>query len=111
MGMMLLAADERGLRLISFASGKRPERPQSAWHKDSAPFAETIRQLNAWIKEYARTEHLVYVDYYSAMVDDQGGIRPDLSMDKAVHPNDAGYAIMQPLAERGIESALALPQP
>ena len=80
------------------------------WRPGARP-GEAVRQLNAWIKEYARTEHLVYVDYYSAMVDDQGGIRPDLSMDKAVHPNDAGYAIMQPLAEQGIESALALPQP
>jgi len=49
-GMMLLAADDRGLRLISFASGKRPERPPSAWHKDGAPFAETIRQLRAYFQ-------------------------------------------------------------
>lgn len=80
------------------------------WRPGAHP-AETVRQLNAWVKEYARAEHLVYVDYYSAMVDDQGGIRPNLAMDKAVHPNDAGYAIMEPLAERAIESALALPQP
>jgi lysophospholipase L1-like esterase len=80
------------------------------WRPGSHP-AEAVRQLNAWVKEYARTEHLVYVDYYSAMVDDQGGIRQNLAMDKAVHPNDAGYAIMEPLVERGIESALASPQP
>jgi len=50
MGMMLLVADDRGLRLISFALGKRPERPQSGWHKDSAPFAETIRQLRTYFQ-------------------------------------------------------------
>jgi methylated-DNA-[protein]-cysteine S-methyltransferase len=50
MGMMLLAADERGLRLISFALGKRPERPQSGWHQDRVPFAETIRQLRAYFE-------------------------------------------------------------
>jgi methylated-DNA-[protein]-cysteine S-methyltransferase len=50
MGTMLLAADERGLRLISFASGKRPERPQSGWQQYRAPFAETIRQLRAYFE-------------------------------------------------------------
>jgi methylated-DNA-[protein]-cysteine S-methyltransferase len=50
MGTMLLAADERGLRLISFASGKRPERPQSDWVQDRAPFVETIRQLRAYFE-------------------------------------------------------------
>jgi methylated-DNA-[protein]-cysteine S-methyltransferase len=50
MGTMLLAADERGLRLISFALGKRPERPQSDWREDRAPFAETIRQLRAYFE-------------------------------------------------------------
>lgn len=80
------------------------------WRPSLHP-AETVRQLNLWIKEYAQTEHLVYVDYYSAMVDDHGGIRPDLAIDKAVHPNDAGYAIMEPLAQQAIERALAEPQP
>jgi methylated-DNA-[protein]-cysteine S-methyltransferase len=48
LGNMLLAADERGLRLISFASGKRPERPQSDWQQNCVPFVETIRQLRAY---------------------------------------------------------------
>lgn len=48
LGNMLLAADGRGLRLISFALGKRPERPQPDWRQDRAPFAETIRQLRAY---------------------------------------------------------------
>ena len=80
------------------------------WRPGAHP-GETVRQLNEWIKEYARTEHVVYADYYSAMVDDQGGIRQDLSYDKAVHPNDAGYSIMEPIAQRAIDSALAMPQP
>jgi lysophospholipase L1-like esterase len=80
------------------------------WRPGAHP-AETVRQLNRWVKEYAQTEHLGYVDYYSAMVDDHGGIRPDLAFDKAVHPNDAGYAIMEPLAQQAIERSLAEPQP
>ena len=48
LGVMLLAANARGLRLISFAAGWRPERPQPGWREDPAPFAETIRQLRAY---------------------------------------------------------------
>ena len=48
LGKTLLAADERGLRLISFAAGKRPEHPESHWRKDPAPLQETIRQLRAY---------------------------------------------------------------
>ena len=49
LGNTLLAADEHGLRLISFAAGKRPERPESTWRKDAAPFKETIHQLRAYL--------------------------------------------------------------
>jgi methylated-DNA-[protein]-cysteine S-methyltransferase len=48
LGAMLLAADENGLRMISFAQGSRAQRPRPDWHEDNAPFAETIRQLRAY---------------------------------------------------------------
>lgn len=49
-GAMLLAADEDGLRMISFAQGSRTERHRPDWHEDMAPFAETIRQLRAYFQ-------------------------------------------------------------
>jgi len=61
--------------------------------------------LNEWIKAYAAAKGHVYVDYYSPMKDDRGGLPPALSGD-GVHPLPAGYAIMAPLAEAGIEKAL-----
>ena len=64
-----------------------------------------IVALNTWLKEYAAKRHLVYLDYYSAMVDDKLGMRPDLASD-GVHPTKAGYDIMSPLAERAIGEAL-----
>jgi acyl-CoA thioesterase I len=64
-----------------------------------------IAMLNAWLKGYAAAKGYVYVDYYSAMKDDRGGLPPALSKD-GVHPLPAGYAIMAPLAEAGIEQAL-----
>jgi lysophospholipase L1-like esterase len=57
------------------------------------------------MKQYAAEKHHVYVDYYSAMSDERGGLPPTLSAD-GVHPLPAGYAIMTPLAEAGIEKGL-----
>ncbi len=76
------------------------------WHPGIAP-AEPIRELNAWLEGYAKAEHLVYLNYYPALATPEGAIRPELAVDKAVHPNDAGYAIMQPLAEQAIAKSLA----
>jgi lysophospholipase L1-like esterase len=64
-----------------------------------------IAALNKWIKAYAAKNDVVYLDYYSAMVDDKLGLRPELAND-GVHPTPAGYAIMAPLAEKAIAEAL-----
>lgn len=67
--------------------------------------APKIAALNTWIRDYAAAHHAVYLDYYSALVDDRGGMRAGTSRD-GVHPTEAGYAIMAPLAERAIARAL-----
>jgi len=66
---------------------------------------EKILALNAWIRKYAADKHLVYLDYFSQMVDDKGMLKRELSED-GLHPNRAGYAIMAPLAEQAIQAAL-----
>ncbi len=66
---------------------------------------EQIKALNAWMKKYALENKLTYLDYYSAMVDDKGFLKDELSND-GLHPNPQGYAVMVPLAERAIETAL-----
>jgi lysophospholipase L1-like esterase len=66
---------------------------------------QQIVALNDWIKDYTAKNNFVYVDYYSAMVDSTGMLKQELTSD-CLHPNDAGYAVMQPLAERGIAEAL-----
>ncbi len=67
---------------------------------------EKILALNAWIKKYCAENKLVYLDYFSAMVDDKGFLKRELSED-GLHPNKAGYEVMAPLAEKAIASALA----
>ena len=65
-----------------------------------------IMQINSWMKEFCIRNGCTYVDYYSHMLDDRGVLPRDLSID-GLHPNEAGYAIMEPLVERGIREALA----
>ena len=64
-----------------------------------------ILALNAWIKQEAADEGLVYLDYFTAMADAQNGMKPELTVD-GVHPNAAGYRVMTPLAEQAIAEAL-----
>jgi len=74
------------------------------WRPGLEP-APKIATLNQWTKDYAARKGYIYVDYYAAMKDDRGGLPPALSED-GVHPLPAGYAIMAPLVEAGIEQAL-----
>jgi lysophospholipase L1-like esterase len=64
-----------------------------------------IKALNEWIKSYASAHNDVYLDYFSAMTDQSGLMREDLTADD-LHPNAKGYEIMAPLAEAAIASAL-----
>jgi lysophospholipase L1-like esterase len=66
---------------------------------------EKIRALNEWIKGYAAKTGAVYLDYYSAMVDDKGMLRTELTYD-GLHPNNAGYDAIMPLAQKAIAHAL-----
>jgi lysophospholipase L1-like esterase len=66
---------------------------------------ELIKALNDWMRKYAADNHAVYLDYYSATVDDKGFLKDELSED-GLHPNQKGYEIMAPLAEHAISSAL-----
>jgi lysophospholipase L1-like esterase len=87
--------------------------PVSAYHQALlAPVPQTalrpmarIRAINDWMKKYAADNGHVYLDYFSAMVDNTGHLRTELSEDD-LHPNAKGYAIMGPLAEAAIQKAL-----
>jgi lysophospholipase L1-like esterase len=61
--------------------------------------------LNGWIKDYAASSGSVYLNYYSALADGRN-LKKDLTSDGLL-PNEAGYAVMAPLAEKAIAEALA----
>lgn len=74
------------------------------WHPGLQP-AEKIIRLNGMISAYAAKNHLVYVDYWSAMKNEKNGIKAELAQDGMVHPNMAGYKVMEPLVKAGIRQA------
>lgn len=65
---------------------------------------EKIKALNAWLKGYAAGSGAIYLDYYAAMLDDAGLLKKELTYD-GLHPNEEGYAIMEPLAAAAIAAA------
>ncbi|HJP58526.1 MAG TPA: SGNH/GDSL hydrolase family protein [Gemmatimonadaceae bacterium] len=74
------------------------------WRPGLEPAPKVIA-LNKWIKDYAAKRGAVYLDYHSAMADANGGMRAGLASD-GVHPTEAGYRVMAPLAEQAIAESL-----
>ena len=65
-----------------------------------------ILALNNWLKDYCAKNRFVYLDYFSALVDERGMLKRALA-DDGLHPTDAGYKIMASLGEKSIQKALA----
>ena len=61
--------------------------------------------LNQWLKQYAGDHGYIYLDYFSAMVDERGLLKKELA-DDGLHPNEAGLKIMAPMAEKAIQQAM-----
>lgn len=66
---------------------------------------DQILALNQSLKKMANNTGSIYLDYFSATVDNKGMLKRELSED-GLHPNAAGYRIMASLAEQAIANAL-----
>ncbi|WP_339884921.1 SGNH/GDSL hydrolase family protein [Polaribacter vadi] len=75
-----------------------------SWSPSIEP-ADKIIELNKLIKQYAKDNKIVYLDYYTPMVNENKGLIEKLGRD-TVHPNAAGYEIMEPLVQKAIAKAL-----
>jgi lysophospholipase L1-like esterase len=95
-------AKANGIRVIFASITPSTDFP---WRKGLHP-AEKIRVLNAWLKDYCAAQSLTYLDYYSALVNAEGGMKADLTVD-GVHATVKGYEVMAPLAQAAIDKALA----
>lgn len=74
------------------------------WRKGLEP-NKKIPELNEWIKQYAKKNNFIYVDYFPALADDKNAFIADYTRD-GVHPNKKGYEVMQPIIEKAIAKAL-----
>lgn len=63
------------------------------WRPEIIPTQKVI-ELNQMIKAYAQEKNLVYVDYYTLMVNAEKGLKDNFGYD-SVHPNKAGYEMME----------------
>jgi lysophospholipase L1-like esterase len=64
-----------------------------------------IAALNEWLKNYCAAHGDVYLDYHAPMLDAGGFLKREYA-DDGLHPNEAGFAVMTPLAEAAIRKAL-----
>ena len=78
---------------------------QYSWADDVLDPPSIVDSVNSKIKEYVENQGLIYLDYYSSMVDDQKGLKLDYTGD-GVHPNEAGYKVMSAIADDIILQAL-----
>ncbi len=76
------------------------------WRPGLEP-APKIISINTALKAYTQENNFIYLDYFSAMADDKGGLKvPDYTTaNDLVHPNLAGYLVMEKLAEKAIKKA------
>jgi lysophospholipase L1-like esterase len=60
---------------------------------------QKIRHLNERVKAYAKANKIPYVDYFTALLNEDGtAMKADYANDNpGVHPNAQGYAIMENL--------------
>ncbi|PJJ58652.1 GDSL-type esterase/lipase family protein [Hymenobacter chitinivorans] len=74
------------------------------WRKGLNP-APKIVALNRQFRAYADQQHLVYLDFHTPMADEQQGLKKVYGED-GVHPNLAGYRVMEPLLNQAVAQAL-----
>jgi lysophospholipase L1-like esterase len=98
---MLEMARANGIKVVV---GSIPPAIDFPWRKGLEP-APKIRTMNEQLQAWCAIQGVVWVDYYSALADENGAMKPGLSLD-GVHPTPAGFALMTPLAEAGIAKAL-----
>ena len=71
------------------------------WRPGLQP-GDKVIALNEAIKKFATENKFYYLDLYSAVVDDNKGMRKEYASD-GVHPTVEGYKVMEPLLEDAIK--------
>lgn len=97
---MVELAHANGIKVILSSTLPAYDYP---WKPGLEPSGKIIA-LNKMIKEYADANGHIYLDYFSAMVDERNGLPKKYAEDE-VHPTIEGYKVMEPLVEAAITDA------
>jgi lysophospholipase L1-like esterase len=111
--MLATLASANGIKVI-FASVL----PVSDYHKDRNPAYEMtkvrppvyVKALNEWLQNFCAQKGCTFLNYFQALVDNQGQLGTDLA-DDGLHPNAKGYRIMAPLALAAVDKSIGAPRP
>ena len=98
---MALLAKANGIKVVLSSVLPSYDFP---WRPGLDP-ANKVIALNKMIKSFADNNEMIYLDYFSAVVDERKGMKKEFSKDE-VHPTIEGYKVMKPLVEKAIEEAL-----
>jgi lysophospholipase L1-like esterase len=109
---MVDLAKVHNIRVVLCAVMPVTDAKTAAPERGGAPINQTRRRppgdilkLNTWLKAYAREAGAGYVDYHGATAGADGMLRAELTSD-GLHPNAAGYKVMQPVISAALEAAL-----
>ena len=75
------------------------------WRREIKNPGQTIVEINHVLKTYAEANGLIYVDYHSALADENIGLPKTLS-DDGCHPNPDTYFTMEDMVMEAIQNAL-----
>tara|TARA_B110000116_G_scaffold9822_1_gene8143 strand:- start:264 stop:899 length:636 start_codon:yes stop_codon:yes gene_type:complete len=75
------------------------------WKDDIVDPPETISFVNSALAEYCKQNDLIFIDYYSSMVDDKKGLKTAYGHD-GVHPTNKGYDAMEKIVKDVIPEAV-----
>lgn len=82
-----------------------PPCSEFVWRKEIENVGQTIVEINRVLKTYAEENRLVYVDYHSALADENLGFLKTLSED-GCHPDPDTYFTMEDLVLKAIREVL-----
>lgn len=95
-------ADANGIKVI--LSSVTPA-IEYGWRKEITNVVDKITALNANIEAYAKTKGFAYIDYFSVLKDKNGALLGNYGTD-GVHPNAAGYTVMEKTAKAVIDKVI-----
>lgn len=96
---------------LALANGIKPylcsilpgDRYSWSWEVGSDRVISSIATINKWLREYCeKTEGVEYVDYFSAMADENAALKREYQID-AIHPNKAGYLVMEKIIQEALK--------